>query len=299
MANIEVRATFLRTTPTVHERLARCSTSVYVDGIVSGANVVLSVGGVEQSQIVIGGAFSFAVPPLAPNAIVKAKQDAGAGFSPWSPDVMVENAEVPPKAAPRLPDSVGDCSECVLVDGLVPECDVELRVGGQVVGQGTADSNGSTCVGVDLSLADGRALSALMKVCGQPGPFTTTPLVKEDPLPKPVVGGPLFGCQEVVPLSNLHQGAPARLEMSGADLGLFCSCWGAVNIFIGTPLVAGKQVRAQQFFQKIKRCQNTGPWSDGQPVIAPDDRIKPVVLDPLIEGDQIIESVTRFRARAW
>jgi hypothetical protein len=274
--------------PTVHERLARCATSVDVDGIASGADVVLSVGGVEQSQIVAGDAFSFAVPPLAANAVVKAKQDTGAGFSPWSPEVVVEDAGVPPKAVPRLPDSIGNCSECVMVDGLVPECGVELRVGAQVVGQGVADSIGSACVGIDLSKADGNVLSGLMKVCGKAGPLATTPLVKEAALPKPVVGGPLFGCQEVVPLSNLHPGAPARVEMSGTDLGSFCSCWNAVNVFIGTPLVTGKQVRAQQFFQRSRRCEAKGPWSDWQPVVAPDDRIRPTVLDPLIEGDQVI-----------
>jgi len=177
-----------------------------------------------------------------------------------------------------------------MLDGLVPGCTVELRIGATVVGNGIADTDGNMCVGVDLKNAAGEAgqtLSARMFVCGQAGPFATTPLLKESALPKPVVGGPLFGCQTSVPLSNLHIGAPARLQTDMGDIGSFCSCWQAVNVNIGFPLVPNSKVRAQQYWDG-RACKSTGPWSEWQLVVAPDQRIKPKVLDPLIDGDQVI-----------
>ena len=98
--------------PTVHERLARCGTSVYVTGLTPGATVALSVGGATINAVAPGAAMNLTVPSLGTAAAVKARQDAGSGFTPWSPEVIVENAAVPPPAAPRLialssaPDSV-------------------------------------------------------------------------------------------------------------------------------------------------------------------------------------------------
>src|SRR5437867_2983978 len=108
--------------PTVHERLARCGTAVFVDGLVTGADAVLSVNGVECSITAPGGGYDFVVPPLNAGDTVLAKQDAGGGFTPWSPQVVVEDAAVPPDAAPRLPEEVGVCRQCVMVEGLVPGC---------------------------------------------------------------------------------------------------------------------------------------------------------------------------------
>ena len=277
--------------PTVHERLARCGTRVFVDGLVLGADVVLSVGGTEFSHTATGASHTFTVPSLVSGAAVKAKQDAGTGYSPWSPVVVVEDAAVPPTSAPGLPDSVGACSHCVRVDGLVPGCRVELLLGSAVVGEGTANRHGAQCVGVDFSNAKrrrGASLRARMYVCGVVGPESTTGLVAEPALPKPVVGSPLYGCQRVVPLSNLHRGARVRLETdTGTDLGSICSCWTSVNVRVGSQLVTDEQVHAQLYWQGDP-CADEGPWSEWQPVIAPDEGIKPVVLAPLIAGDQII-----------
>lgn len=277
--------------PTVHERLARCGTRVYVDGLESSAEVILSVGGTEFSHIASGGSHTFTVPSLAAGAVVKAKQGAGAGFSPWSPEVVVEDAAVPPTSAPGLPDTVGTCSHCVRVDGLVPGCKVELLLGSTVVGDGTANRHGNRCVGVDFSKAErrrGASLRARMYVCEVVGLESTTGLVPEPALPKPVVGSPLYGCQRVVPLSSLHRGARVRLETdTGTDLGSICSCWTSVNVRVGPELVAGESVRARLYWQGAP-CAAQGQWSDWEAVIPPDEGIKPTVLEALIAGDQII-----------
>lgn len=277
--------------PTVHERLARCGTRIYVDGLVAGADVVLSVGGSEFSHTATSGSHHFTVPPLVANVAVKAKQDAGAGYSPWSPEVVVEDALVPPQAAPVLPEEVGACSHCVWVTHLVPGCRVKLRLGTEIVGEGLANRHGNACVGVDLKKLKGRRngpLRGRMYVCDVEGPQSTAPIVTEPVLPKPVVGSPLYGCQRIVPLSNLHRGAKVRLETNtGTGLGSLCSCWTAVNVRVGTELVVPEQVHAQAYWEG-NPCAATSSWSDWQPVIPPDEGIKPKVLEALIEGDQII-----------
>lgn len=281
-------------TPTVQERLARCGREVYVDGIDAGAKVTLDVGGNRQSAVVPGGGgYTFAVPQLQANAQVRANQDTGAGPSPWSPSVTVEGALVPPQAAPRLPDSIGDCSGCVLVDGLVPGCEVVLSVSGRQVGSGIADGDGSQCVGLDLSgirERKGLSLDAVMKVCGQAGPRSSRALLAEAPLTALLLSGPLFGCQSVVPTHRISPGAAVHYESSaGADLGSLCSCWTDVNVSVAAPLVVNQKVRARPFWT-TKGCSEAGPgpWSPWEPVVAPDQRIKPEVLPVLVEGDQII-----------
>jgi hypothetical protein len=64
--------------PTVHESLARCGERVFVDGLVTGADVVLSVDGVEFALSAVGASHNFVVPPLAAGAIVNAKRSHAA-----------------------------------------------------------------------------------------------------------------------------------------------------------------------------------------------------------------------------
>jgi hypothetical protein len=277
--------------PTVHERLARCGLRVFVDGLVSGADVVLSIDGVDIMQTATGGGLTFVTPSLAPLAVVRAKQDSGAGFTPWSPDVIVEDAVSPPVTTPVLPDDVGACSQCVLVTNMVPGCDVELRVGQDIVGRGTANSNGETCVGVDLRKLKGErgpTLLARMIVCGAAGPDGGRVISSELPLPTPQIIGPLFGCQSVVRVRNLRRGARCRFESDRPDdLGSICSCWTAVNVFVIRPLITNERVRAQAYWD-ARPCDDKGDPSDWELVVPPDDRIKPIVREALIDGDQII-----------
>jgi dienelactone hydrolase len=276
--------------PTVHERIARCGAHVYVDGLVPGADVVVSVDGVEHNVTAAGGALHLPVPPLNANTVVKAKQDAGGGFTPWSPEVRVEDALVPPVTAPHLPEQVGVCSQCLLVWGMVPGCEFEILLDGDVAGKGTAGRDGAACVGVDLSKRQGEAFGvvrARMIVCGQLGPESAAPLVPDGALPPPVIVGPLFGCQRVVPTTNLHPGARVRYEMSGTDLGSFCSCWTAANVWVGTDLVTHQQVRAQAYWD-TGACKGDGPPGAWEPIVPPDERIKPVIQPALVEGDQVI-----------
>ncbi|CAN5538773.1 hypothetical protein BH23CHL4_BH23CHL4_15290 [soil metagenome] len=284
--------------PTLHERIARCNPSVYLDRLVPGADVVVSVDGMELNATAGGSSMQFPVPALNGGEIIRARQDAGAGFTPWSPDVEVEDVILPPIVSPHLPEEVGACSQCVYVYGMAPGSDVEVFLfsSGDVVGNGRVGRDGAACVGVDLAALRGEGfdlLGARMIVCGQPSPESGSPIVSGGTLPKPEINGPLFGCQRMIPTGNLHPGARVRYEMDTQDLGSFCSCWDAANVWIGTDLVAGRSVRAISFWDSDS-CKGEGTPSDWEPVVPPDDRIKPVVHPALIEGDRTLRIGNQF-----
>lgn len=275
--------------PTVHERLARCGTRVFVDGLISGALVELDVGGTISTHTALAGVQSFIVPPLQAGLNVRARQDTGDGFSLWSPVVVVEDALVPPQAAPALPDEVGACSQCVRVTQLVPGCDVKVFLGSTVVGSGRANRHGKACLSIDLAALKGRRsgnLGARMYVCGAESPKTTTPIVSDPPLPKPVIDGPLYGCQRTVPLTNLRPGSRVQVRNDlGETLGSACACGTSVTLAVAPPLVTNEPVRGRALADVPCDELNTGAWEE---VVPPDAGITPVILEAVVEGDQVI-----------
>ncbi len=280
--------------PTVYERLARCGTKVRVGGIVPGAHVVLSVAGNEFHANPTAGGFTFDVPGLSPGDEVRARQDDGAGFTPWSASVFVEDVQLPPVSSPQLPVEVGTCSQCVRITGLVPGCEVETLIGTEVVGHGIADRNGNICLGLKAHEIRRVELCARMIVCGQNSPTACTPFVEDESLNAPELGAPIYGCQRIVPLLQLHRGARSRIETRDPGdastqhgLGSICNCWNNVNVRVHEDLRTNWQVRAQQYWNS-DLCQTNGPWSAWHPIIEPDEGIKPTVLPLLIEGDQLI-----------
>jgi hypothetical protein len=278
--------------PTVHERVAACNTRIFVNGIAPGADVQIEAGPNSVSETVTSSSRTFTVPELDAGDVIRARQDAGSGFSAWSPEVVVEEVELPPNSAPQLPAGVGVCSHCVRVGGLVPGCDVELLVGPEVVGSGTANKDGNTCVNVDFQRIreEGTTLRARATVCGQQSPDGTTQMVAEPfGLPTPDVKGPLFGCQTSVLLGDVHPGARVRLRTTdGTDLASLCSCGKDVNVGVGVQLDVGDEVQAQTYWAGQPPCRDESAWSDGEEVVPPDGRIEPTVCAPLIEGHQCI-----------
>ena len=273
-------------TPTVHERLARCGTAVFIDGLSNGADVEVDVEGTIIPFTATGASKNLVVASLNPNEKIRARQNTGSGFTPWSPEVIVEDALVPPNAGPNLAAEIGSCSHCIRVWGCVPGSKIELLQGGMVIGSGTADRNGQRCISV--SLREDEVIRARMIVCGSNSPESVRPIVQDDNLPKPIVGNPIYGCQRVIPLNDLHKGSRVRLESDvSGSLGSFCSCWNAVNVRVGAPLVTGHQVRAQAYWDG-DHCKQDGDWSEWEDVIVPDEGIKPVLLETIIEKDQLI-----------
>jgi dienelactone hydrolase len=278
--------------PTVHERLARCGTRVFVDGIVPGATVELHVDVAVHSASVTGTSRTFDVPPLSAGAVVRARQDIGGGFTAFSPSVTAENAFVPPEAAPTLPERIAVCSQCVLVTHATPGAFLDVRLDrDDIVGAGIADRHGEACVPVDLRRLQGNRvanLTARQILCGAAGPWVERTLMLLPSPTKPHIHPPLFGCQKVVSVSNITPGAILELESdTGDDLGKVCSCWSGGDVYVLRRLMVGEHVRARGVYD-ANPCNVEGPWSAWALVEPPDERIKPEVLEPLMDGDQLI-----------
>jgi hypothetical protein len=277
--------------PTVHERLARCGERVFVDGLVAGATVELHVDGTVLTQTASGSRRTFTVPPLNAGATVRARQDTGSGFTPFSPPVVVEEAFVPPEAGPSLPEVIGPCSQCVFVTHATPGASLELRTGGDLVGQGLADRHGNACIGLDIRRFKGEAgvnLLARQVVCGAPGPDTARALAQLPALPKPTILDPIFGCQNRVPVSEARPGGLLTFETDGGDdLGTVCTCWSRVDVLVNRALAVGERVHTRSLYD-ADVCEEIGPWSDWREVVAPDERIRPEILEAVVEGDQVI-----------
>lgn len=274
-------------TPTVHERIARCGTQVFVDGLVIGADVELEVNGNIIPFTATGSSSNVTVPSLEATHEVRARQNDGGGFTPWSPVVIVEDALVPPVVGPSMPVEVGSCSQCVKIWGCVPGSKIEVLQAGNVVGSGIANRHGESCVGISLRFQD-EVISARMIVCDQESPLSSSPLVNYDNIPQPEIGSPLYGCQRRIHVSELIKGTRVRLESDvSGSLGTFCSCWNAVNVNIASPLAVGHKVRAQAYWDQ-NDCHQDGPWSEWEDVITPDEGITPELLEALIENDQVI-----------
>lgn len=273
-------------TPTVHERLARCNTRVYVSGLVAGANVVLSVDGNDFTHTATSGFHAFTVPPLNAGAIVRAKQDDGSGFTPESPPVIVEDAAVPPTSVPQLATEVNYCAGCVSVTGLVPGCDVTLMQNGTVVGSGRANLLGRAHISLEL-VSTGSDLLARMIVCGSEGPWGAVSVVEPPPLSEPTIGKPLYECQRLIPVNNIVPGAHVHVERdSGSDINT-CSCYQGLRTYTSQELVPGERVRARLYWEK-DRCEEIGTWGPWREVEPPDEGIRPWIWGVLVEGQQII-----------
>lgn len=276
--------------PTVHERLVRCAERVFVDGLVNGATVELHIDDSVFTATATGQSRNFVVPGLTPGSLVRARQDNGTGFSTFSPAVEVENANVPPEATPTLPEEIGVCSQYVFVHHATPGARIQLRVRSNPVGEGIANRNGVTCIKTDLRVRvePGDALTARQIVCGEEGPLTSRVLVDLPALGQPVIAEPVFGCQNRVLVGSVRAGAKLSFESSlGDDLGSIGSCWKDVNVGLNRRLGIGEYIRARCSYD-ANPCSEQGPRSSWREVIVPDDRIKPEVLEAVIEGDQTI-----------
>jgi dienelactone hydrolase len=254
------------------------------------ATVTVTVDGAVTTFVATGGTQAVDVAPLAANAIVVARQTDGVETTPDSPPVVVEDVTLPPAAAPLLPSEVGQCSECVRLEGLVPGCDVEIVQNGVTVGKGKADRSGAACVGVTLDRIkdEGAVLTARMIVCNQAGPFGGTPIVTDQPLGVPGIETPIFGCQSLIGLRGLHRGARTRVDaQDGTFFGQICNCFSNVNVWLLHAMQPGQLVFAQQYWDGAI-CKTTGPPSGPVLVEAPDERIRPDVEPALVEGDQVI-----------
>lgn len=284
--------------PTIHERLARCNEQVFIDGLIKGAAVELFIDGDRIEFVAATNAQTLNVPPLNAGSVLRARQNPGDGFTPFSANVVVEEVATPPKSAPGTPEAVSACSGCILINHTSPGARVEVFLNDVLVGEGTANRKGFACVSVDLASTKGEPVTGLRArqiVCGAPGPFASIHLENFGPLPKPEITGLLFSCQTIVSLNNIRPGSRVWIESNNGDLlRAVCTCWDRVLIEVSRPLLVGERIRVRCYYSSDP-CAAEGPWSDWREVSPPDERIKPEILEAIIEGDQVVRVANQVR----
>lgn len=286
--------------PTVGQRLAKCGDQVLVYGIMPGADVTLRVNASEHTQTVTGTAHTFTLAiPLVEHDRVAARQRLGPDESDWGPDVEVEDVELPPDP-PLTEPSIPRCGNSVRAWGVAPGSQVLLE-SRDLIADGVAGRDGSVCLQLRNPPHSGDGAYASTITCGTDSSTRRHLLVHygHRSLPAPVIIEPVFGCQNQVPLDVLIPGA--RVDITVTDENgagrtySFNTCWNRVNAGLGQPLRIGDRITARQSMARQDwDCNMQSPDATEVRALRPDERIKPTILAPVYEGDQIIYVINQL-----
>ena len=282
--------------PTVAERLAKCCEQVFVFGVMPGAEVTLRVEGTDYTETVPGRGHTFDLPrPLEAGQRVSAQQRLGADESEWSPEVVVEEVYLPPNPSLSEP-SIPRCGTCVLAWGVAPGSRLILESGGGVIADGQANRYGERCLKLDDYPRGSTGVFSSTETCETPSASRFHIDVHQEPnvLPTPLIPEPVFGCQTRVGLSGLVPGSLVQITVTdsdGTDRNYYLrTCWSNVNANLGDELAVGDRITARQSMAEHDWDCNSqsGPSAPVQ-AATPDERIKPVIMQPIYEGDRVIQ----------
>jgi outer membrane protein assembly factor BamB len=278
--------------PQVDGPLSECSSSVRVEGQVTGATVKLQMTGHAGS---IGGgvaSWSDQTFPLAggvsltAGATVQALQTLGAETSPLGPGITVQKK--PPIIGPLAFQShLYVCGQCLWLVGAVPGAQVNVKVLGVARGAGIS-ADGNARLGLAPAIGAADILTAQQIACGTPGAIVTGPKPDLNPgerqrtLPPPSLPGPLHACDAAVLVSSVFEGATVTIHRTGGAPESACFDATALWFILGAPLALGEKVTASQAFPscKINGAQTAPPLTVQPTVPVP----PPTVLKPLCGG---------------
>lgn len=278
--------------PTVGERLAACGTQVEVWGIAPGARVDLDVGGTFVSATVNDTAHRFALPALTAGVRITARQEILGNSSGFGNVVVVEDVQLPP-APPVTDPQIATCARCIQAWGVAPGSEVRVFVSHLEVAKGLANGQGFACMDVNQRLPQG--LLAQARTCGQASPNRPLDIYdRVDPIPPPGLVDPVFECQSAVLFEQLVPGAVYEIFVTDSggvqsSLGTFCACAYSVHVNTGRNMKPGDRLKAIGRMDNPRGgCNVPGEMSDEIGVVPPDGRIKPVILGPVLAGEQQI-----------
>jgi hypothetical protein len=277
--------------PRVIGPLSECSTSVRVQGQLTGSTVTVLADGVPVgSDTATWSDQTFSVSGLSPGQQVTATQTIGTDTSIASPEPVGVQARPPVVGGVGFRSHLNQCGECVWLEGLVPGAKVELREGGNVLASGES-YDGNARLHLSAPLAAGTNVEAQQDACGVAGTVTAGPDVdvlveKLRELPTPVVHEPLHECERRVTVGNVVHGATVTLMRSaGPNLQ---ACFDADTLWFGVnpPLALGETVSARQ--ELHGRCNLRS--RDADPVTVADNTPVPAanVVPPLCAGSTTV-----------
>ena len=278
--------------PRVIGPLSECSTSVRVQGQLTGSIVTILANGVPVgSGVATWPDQTFPLSGvLAAADTVSATQTVGVETSIPSPEVVEVQAKPPVIGGVGFRSHLNQCGTCVWLEGLVPGAKVELRDGAMVLGAGDS-YDGNARLHLSTALAPGMDIKAQQDACGSAGTVTDGPAVdiimeKLRALPTPVVQTPLRECERRVTVSNIVHGAHVELLRSaGPNLH---SCFDLDSLWMGVnpPLALGETISARQELHGPCNVKS----ADAAPVTVQDNTPVPVanVVPPLCAGNTTV-----------
>lgn len=277
--------------PRVDGPLSECSSSVEVEGQVTGATVELYMTGYAGS---IGGgvaAWSDQTFPLnggvhlTAGATVQALQRQGANASGLGPGIVVQKK--PPVIGPLAFQShLYVCGTCLWLTGAVPGAKVDVDVLGVPRGSGIS-TDGNARLGLNPAIHPPDILTARQTACGAPGVLTIGPKPDPNPgahertLPSPTIQGPLQACDPAVLVTNVFEGATVTIHRTAGPPESACFDATGLWFILSTPLVLGEKVSASQAFPACKIQGASSPQLVVQPTIPVPP---PTVIKPLCAG---------------
>lgn len=281
--------------PTVIGPVSECSTSVRVEGQISGATVKLFVTGQAAD---IGGrvaSWSDQVFPLnagvtlAHGHSVQATQTLAGQTSPLGPGITVQK-KPPSVGAIAFQSHLYHCGTCVWLVGAVPGADVTVKVGGSLRGS-TVSADGNARIGLNQAIGPNDILTIQQTACGTPGPPLNGPHPDPVPtgakrvLPAPVMPGPLKQCDPAVLITNVLEGATVTVKRSAAPAESACFDATGLWFLLSKPLMLNETVTAEQAFP---RCEITGTATPPVKVGSTAPVAPPVVAEPLCAGQTTV-----------
>lgn len=142
-------------------------------------------------------------------------------------------------------------SSHVPVSGALEAANVEILVGGTVVGSALSGSNGDLKVPLARSLGVGESVTARQSIAGATGPLSSQAVVvvaAPSPLPAPVFASPLTECMNRFLLAGLVPGSTVKVTIGATPVASFVATdtveW--AQVANTTPIAAGATMQAVQ-----------------------------------------------------
>jgi len=277
--------------PTVIGPVSECSSSVRVEGQISGATVKLFVTG--QAAAIGGGVATWsdqvfplnAGVTLANGQSVQATQTWAGQTSPLGPGITVQK-KPPSVGAMAFQSHLYHCGTCVWLVGAVPGADVTVKVSGSLRGS-TVSADGNARIGLNQAIGVNDILTVQQTACGMAGPLLNgphpdpVPVGEKQLLPAPTMPGPLKQCDPAVLITNVLEGATVTVKRSAAPAESACFDATGLWFLLSKPLMLNETVTAEQAYP---RCEISGTATPSMKVSSTAPVPPPVVAEPLCAG---------------
>jgi hypothetical protein len=203
--------------PEIVGPISQCSTRLRVRGNIAGAELIISVNGVDSATHVskyADGIYTVGAA-LQPNDIVTARQKLGSDVSesslPFSAQAVGSQL-----SAVTLQSKLYACARRLWVTGGVPGANVASQVGGQTAGSAEIVA-GIGVFDYDPVLLAGASMSIKQTTCTNGSQSQTSPqaIAQPSPIQVPTIEGPLIECQTSLTVSNVLDGAFVEFYRNG------------------------------------------------------------------------------------